>query len=170
MAQFERQQVFQSMSCSPNACLHALAELGNGMAVARWSNAHDTRDYLAPSHHTLSCYLAGGTGTFRREQPGNKGAPDKLCILPAEHQSAWVINGEIQLAHLYIEQKQFALGAVALLDREPRSLQLAGAGRTPAVGNLLTTPANRHAAMRKSAALHCYGPVMRPFIFASGLR
>lgn len=127
MAQFERQQVFQSMSRSPNACLHALAELGNGMAVARWSNAHDTRDYLAPSHHTLSCYLAGGTGTFRRAQPGNKGAPDKLCILPAEHQSAWVINGEIQLAHLYVEQELFALGAVALLDREPRSLQLAEA-------------------------------------------
>src|SRR5690606_24852747 len=124
MAQFERLQVFQSMSRSPNARLHAMAELGNGMAAARWSNAHDARDYLAPSHHTLSCYLAGGTGTFRREQPGNKGAPDKLCILPAEHQSAWIINGEIQLAHLYVEQEQFALGAVALLDREPRSLQL----------------------------------------------
>ena len=124
MAQFEHLQVFQSMSRSPNARLHAMAELGNGISVARWSNAHDARDYLAPSHHTLSCYLSGGTGTFRREQPGNKGAPDKLCILPAEHQSAWIINGEIQLAHLYIEQEQFALGAVALLDREPRSLQL----------------------------------------------
>lgn len=84
MAQFEHLQVFQSMSRSPNARLHAMAELGNGMAVARWSNAHDARDYLAPSHHTLSCYLSGGTGTFRREQPGNKGAPDKLCILPAD--------------------------------------------------------------------------------------
>ena len=124
MAQFEHLQVFQSMSRSPHARLHAHAELGDGLAVARWSNAHDARDYLAPSHHTLSCYLAGGTGTFRRERPGDKGAPDKLCILPAEHQSAWIINGEIQLAHLYIEQEQFALGAVALLDREPRSLQL----------------------------------------------
>lgn len=35
MAQFERLQVFQSMSRSPNTCLHALAELGNGMALAR---------------------------------------------------------------------------------------------------------------------------------------
>ena len=34
MAQFERLQVFQSMSRSPNARLHAMAELGNGMAVA----------------------------------------------------------------------------------------------------------------------------------------
>jgi len=67
MAQLDHLQVFQSMSRSANSRLHALAELGNGLAVARWSNAHDARDYLAPSHHTLSCYLAGGTGTFRRE-------------------------------------------------------------------------------------------------------
>lgn len=124
MAQLDHLQVFQSMGRSANARLHAWAELSDGLAVARWSNAHDARDYLAPSHHTLSCYLAGGTGTFRRERPASKGAPDKLCILPAEHQSAWIINGEIQLAHLYIEQERFALGAVALLDREPRSLQL----------------------------------------------
>ncbi len=59
MAQFEHLQVFQSMSRSPNARLHAMAELGNGMAelgngmaVTRWSNAHDARDYLASSHTT----------------------------------------------------------------------------------------------------------------------
>lgn len=59
----------------------------------------------------MSCYIAGGTGTFRREQPDAKGAPDKLCILPAGHQSAWVINGQIRLAHLYFSQEQFALAA-----------------------------------------------------------
>ena len=127
MPAFDTLQVFQSMNSSPNARLEHSAELGEGMAAALWTNHHDAQEYEAPSHHTLSCYIAGGTGTFRREQPGNKGAPDKLCILPAEHQSAWVINGEIQLAHLYIEQELFALGAVALLDREPRSLQLAEA-------------------------------------------
>ena len=124
MAQLEHLQVFQSMHSSPNTRLHRSAELGNGLAAAVWSNRHDARDYQAPSHHTLSCYLAGGTGTFRRESPHSKGAPDKLCILPAGHQSAWVINGEIQLAHLYISQEQFALAAVNLLDREPRELEL----------------------------------------------
>ncbi|WP_277374297.1 AraC family transcriptional regulator [Pseudomonas sp. AA-38] len=124
MAQLEHLQVFQTMSRSPNARLHGLAHLGDGLALAHWSNAHDVRDYLAPSHHTLSCYLSGGTGTFRREHPGNKGAPDRLCIMPAEHESAWIINGQIQLVHLYVEQERFALGAVTLLDREPRSLQL----------------------------------------------
>lgn len=124
MSQLEQLQVFQSMHSSPNARLQRSAELGDGLAAAVWSNQHDTRDYQAPSHHTLSCYLAGGTGTFRRESPHSKGAPDKLCILPAGHQSAWVINGEIQLAHLYISQEQFALAAVNLLDREPRELEL----------------------------------------------
>jgi AraC family transcriptional regulator len=94
------------------------------MAAALWSNHHDAQDYEAPSHHTLSCYIAGGTGTFRRDQPGNKGGPDKLCILPADHQSGWVINGDIRLAHLYFSPEQFALGCVTLLDREPREVQL----------------------------------------------
>jgi len=124
MSQLEQLQVFQSLHRSPNARLQRSAELGDGLAAAVWSNRHDARDYQAPSHHTLSCYLTGGTGTFRRESPHSKGAPDKLCILPAGHQSAWVINGEIQLAHLYISQEQFALAAVSLLDREPRELEL----------------------------------------------
>jgi AraC family transcriptional regulator len=124
MAPLDQLQVFQSMNSSPHARLLRSAALGDGLGAAQWSNHHDCRDYRAPSHHTLSCYLAGGTGTFRRDQPHSKGGPDKLCILPAGHESAWVINGEIQLAHLYVSQEQFALGAVRLLDREPRELQL----------------------------------------------
>ena len=124
MSAFDTLQVFQSMSRSPNARLEHSAELGDGMAAALWTNHHDARDYQAPTHHTLSCYISGGTGTFRREQPGAMGAPGKLCVLPADHQSAWVINGAIRLAHVYVSQEQFALGCVTLLDREPRELQL----------------------------------------------
>lgn len=124
MSAFDTLQVFQSMSRSPNARLEHSAELGDGMAAALWTNHHDARDYQAPTHHTLSCYISGGTGTFRREQPGTTGAPGKLCVLPADHQSAWVINGAIRLAHVYVSQEQFALGCVTLLDREPRELQL----------------------------------------------
>ncbi|WP_095055645.1 AraC family transcriptional regulator [Pseudomonas sp. Irchel s3b2] len=124
MAALETLQVFQALNRSPNARLEHSAELGDGMAAALWSNHHDARDYEAPSHHTLSCYIAGGTGTFRRGQPDNKGAPDKLCILPADHESGWVINGDIRLTHLYFSAEQFALGCVTLLDREPRELQL----------------------------------------------
>ena len=124
MPALETLQVFQALNRSPNARLEHSAELGDGMAAALWSNHHDAQNYEAPSHHTLSCYIAGGTGTFRRDQPGTKGGPDKLCILPADHQSGWVINGDIRLAHLYFSPEQFALGCVTLLDREPREVQL----------------------------------------------
>ena len=117
-------QVFQALNSSPNARLEHSAELGDGMAAALWSNHHDAQDYEAPTHHTLSCYIAGGTGTFRRERPDTTGAPGKLCVLPAGHESAWVINGDIRLAHLYFSAEQFALGCITLLDREPRQVQL----------------------------------------------
>ncbi|WP_017904232.1 AraC family transcriptional regulator [Pseudomonas asplenii] len=124
MSALDSLQVFQALSRSPHSRLEHSADLGDGLSAAVWSNHHDAQDYEAPGHHTLSCYLAGGTGTFRRGHPHNKGGPDKLCILPAEHQSGWVINGSIRLAHLYFSQEQFALGCVTLLDREPRELQL----------------------------------------------
>ena len=125
MPELESLHVFQSLNRSPHARLEACAELGDGLSAAVWSNHHDAQDYQAPSHHTLSSYIGGGTVTFRRDRPGTKGGPDKLCILPAEHQSAWVINGEIRLAHVYFSPEQFALGCVTLLDREPRELPLA---------------------------------------------
>jgi AraC family transcriptional regulator len=124
MASLEQNLVFQSLSSSPNARLLRGAELGDELAATLWTNHHDARDYQGPDHHTLSCYLAGGTGTFRRERPGSKGAPDKLCVLPAGHESSWVINGDIRLAHLYVSPQRFAASAVTLLDREPRELQL----------------------------------------------
>lgn len=124
MATLDQLQVFQSLSSSPHARLELCAELGDGITAAQWSNHHDARDYLGPEHHTLGCYLAGGTGTFRRERPADKGAPDKLCILPAGHESSWVINGSLRLAHLYLDPQRFAASAVTLLDREPRELQL----------------------------------------------
>lgn len=116
--------VFNTMYASPHARLEHSAQLGDGLAVALWSNRDDARDYQAPSHHTLSCYIADGTGTFRRQQPSAKGAPNKLCVMPAGHEFNWVVNGPIRLAHLYIGEEQFALGCIRLLDREPREMQL----------------------------------------------
>ena len=117
-------QVFQALHGSSNARLEHCAELGDGMVAALWNNRHDAQRYDGPGHHTLSCYLAGGTGTYRRDRPDRKGSPDKLCVMPAGHDSQWVINGEIRLAHLYFGEAQFAHGCVTLLDREPRELQL----------------------------------------------
>ncbi|MDV9032972.1 AraC family transcriptional regulator [Pseudomonas sp. RAC1] len=116
--------VFNALHSSPRARLESSAQLGEGLAVALWNNRDDTRDYQAPSHHTLSCYIADGTGTYRRQRPADKGAPGKLCIMPAGHESNWVIDGSIRLAHLYISEERFALGCLRLLDREPRQMQL----------------------------------------------
>ncbi len=80
MSAISQLEVFQSMNASPNARLERCAELGDGLSAAIWSNSHDARDYHAPSHHTLSCYLNDGTGTFRRGAPGSKGAPDKNSV------------------------------------------------------------------------------------------
>ncbi|MFY1665004.1 helix-turn-helix domain-containing protein [Pseudomonas sp. Pseu.R1] len=124
MPSLETIQVFQSLNSSPHAQLEQSASLGDGVVAALWNNRHDSQDYHAPTHHTLSCYIGGGTGTYRRDQPDRKGAPDKLCVLPAGHQSSWVINGDIRLAHLYISPEQFALNCVTLLDREPREMAL----------------------------------------------
>ena len=124
MPAIESIQVFQALNSSPHAHLEQSAVLDDGLVAALWNNRHDSQEYHAPSHHTLSCYIGGGTGTFRRDRPDHKGAPDKLCTLPAGHESAWVINGEIRLAHLYISPEQFALGCITVLDREPRELQL----------------------------------------------
>lgn len=124
MPAIESIQVFQALNSSPNANLEQSAPLGDGLVAALWNNRHDSQEYHAPTHHTLSCYIEDGTGTFRRGRPDQKGAPGKLCILPAGHESAWVVNGEIRLAHLYFSPEQFALGCVTLLDREPREMQL----------------------------------------------
>ena len=124
MNALDQLHVFKAMHDSPHSRLEHSADLGDGLAAAVWNNRDDARDYQAPSHNTLSCYIADGTGTFRRDQPSHKGAPDKLCIMPAGSASHWVVNGSIRLAHLYISQEQFALGCISLLDREPRELQL----------------------------------------------
>lgn len=124
MPPLDNLQVFHALNSSPNARLEQSAGLGDGLVAALWNNRHDAQEYHGPTHHTLSCYINGGTGTFRRDQPDQKGSPGKLCTLPAGHESAWVINGEIRLAHLYVSPEQFALGCITLLDREPRELQL----------------------------------------------
>ncbi|WP_283150012.1 helix-turn-helix transcriptional regulator [Silvimonas soli] len=115
--------VFATLSRS-RAALERSGSLGDGMAVAQWNNHNDATTYRGPGHHTLSLYLAGGYQTWRRDRPGIYGAPGKLCLLPDEHESEWVIEGDLRFVHLYFKPEHFAQATVALLDREPRSRQL----------------------------------------------
>jgi AraC family transcriptional regulator len=60
MTPLSQLQVFNAMHASPHARLELSAHLGDGLAAALWRNRDDARDYQAPSHHTLSCYIAPG--------------------------------------------------------------------------------------------------------------
>ncbi|MFL6630080.1 MAG: helix-turn-helix domain-containing protein [Burkholderiaceae bacterium] len=114
--------VFDVLSRS-RARLHRRATLGDGLAVAQWSNRLDATRYL-PGHHTLSLYLRGGHGTYREDAPSERGGPGKLCLMPAGHEVNWVVGTGQTFVHLYFAPEQLAPLALRLLDREPRELRL----------------------------------------------
>ncbi len=99
------------------------AALGDGLALVQWSNAHDNPSYRQPGHHTLSVYLEGGYGTRARGVAG-EGSPGCHCILPAEHESDWVVGSGQRFVHLYWSPLAWSERGVRLLDAEPRALTL----------------------------------------------
>lgn len=115
--------VFKRLAQS-NAQLEGAATLGDGMAVAIWRNRLDAVSYAPQGHHTLSLYLDGGYHTFLRNLPDQRGAPGRLCVLPDEQASDWIINGHLRFMHLYFSPEQFASQTLQLLDREPREMCL----------------------------------------------
>ncbi len=119
----QRHAVFAALSGS-RASLERAAPLGDGLGVALWRNRNDSTGYARPGHHTMSVYLQGGHATFRRDQPDNKGAPGRLCLLPADHESRWHVGGPQRFLHLYFRPEALAWHCVRLLDREPRAVAL----------------------------------------------
>jgi AraC family transcriptional regulator len=115
--------VFQRLAHS-RASLERTQNLGDGMAFAVWNNRHDAVHYAPPGHHTLSLYLAGGHGTFRRDQAHERGAPGRLCLLSDAEDSDWVINGPLRFLHLYVPPAVLASHALTLTGLEPRELEL----------------------------------------------
>jgi AraC family transcriptional regulator len=116
--------VFDTLRTRSRARLQRGVSLGDGFSAAIWCNAHDATRYERPNHHTVSLYLQGGFSTFRTEAPGQRGAPGRLCVMPAEHDSSWVVGSEQRFLHLYFEHERLAPLALRLLDREPRELSL----------------------------------------------
>lgn len=115
--------VFDVLSQS-RARLEREAELGDALRLAQWANRDDSTHYRQPGHHTLSVYLEGGRGTHPVGQPGNTGAPGRFCVLPAEHESHWQIEGRLRFVHLYVSDQAWADRVVRLLDAEPRAITL----------------------------------------------
>ncbi|WP_298956056.1 AraC family transcriptional regulator [uncultured Methylobacterium sp.] len=98
---------------------------GRGLALAEWSNRETRTRYDRPGHHTLSLYLDGGEGVVREDGGMSGGGPDKLCLLPAGHESRWRIGGRLRLFHLYVAPETLAYQALTAFDRDPRHLDLA---------------------------------------------
>ena len=110
-----------------NAALERFAWLGDELAVAVWHRETDEEEtsYIQPGHHTLSYYLGGGYRTERNELPGLYGSPGRLCTLPDQHESRWVVRDKLRFLHVYFLPEHFTRRAVLELDREPRELTLA---------------------------------------------
>jgi AraC family transcriptional regulator len=115
--------VFDVLSNS-RARLLGSASLGDGLGAALWRNGRDATRYDRPGHHTLSLYLRGGQQTYRRDAPARRGEPGRVCVMPAGHESDWVVGGEQRFLHLYFQADQLAPLALRLLDREPREVAL----------------------------------------------
>jgi AraC family transcriptional regulator len=106
------------------ARLEREALIGDGMRIAQWENRDDETHYRRPGHHTVSVYLAGGLGTFRTDRPHEYGAPGRVCVMPAEHESRWVVQGPLRFVHLYVPEELWAERVLRAYDIEPRSLPL----------------------------------------------
>ncbi|MDB0566589.1 helix-turn-helix transcriptional regulator [Ralstonia solanacearum] len=116
--------VFGTLARGSHALLERVADLGDGITAAIWRNEHAEARYIKPGHHTLSVYLQGGYTTHRQDLPHVFGAPGRVCMLPAEHESAWVIKQPMRLVHPYFAPEALAGHAVRLLDAEPRLFTL----------------------------------------------
>ena len=117
--------VFDTMRHT-DATLERFAWLGDGVAAAIWNRTTEESltSYIRPGHHTFSCYLDGGYRTERLGNPGQFGAPGRLCAMPDWHESEWVVRDHLRLLHVYFMPEHFTRRAVVELDREPRELTL----------------------------------------------
>lgn len=118
--------VFRQLA-SEGVPLSGSAELGEGLAAARWLRNEVTQTrYRSPNHHTVSLYVAGGSG-IRRRRSGRELASfgaGSLCLMPAGETTDWLVAGAVDLFHLYIPTALFERTALAAFDRNPAAVEL----------------------------------------------
>lgn len=108
-----------------NATAEFYRKLNAHFGVGVWSNQYDKVTYQKADHHTLSLYLDGGYSTRRLDRrSAGTGAPDKLTILPAGHQSEWEIGGRQRFVHLYFSDSILRDIALKDFDMDPRLVEL----------------------------------------------
>lgn len=106
------------------ATLNRFSRIGRGMALAEISNRDTWSRYERPEHHTLSLYVEDGVGIRRvlgrRRIAG--GHPGIFCLLPAEHDSEWIVDSSVRLMQLYIRNDEVARIAEEALDIDHRRI------------------------------------------------
>ena len=117
------QSVFDVLSHC-HASLERSVMLGDDLLLAQWSNRDSMPSYHAPGHHTVSVYLAGGFGTYLANRPELHGSPGRVCLMPAENDFRWIVEGSLRFLHLYVSGRAWADRVVRLLDAEPRAVTL----------------------------------------------
>lgn len=115
--------VYQALQRT-GARLEAECWLEPGLGAARWRNRFDQTRYDRPGHHTLSVYLEGGEQTERLDGPRGRGGAGKICIMPDQHQSEWLVRDEFAFFHLYFTPAHLVRIAEQACDREGRHLEL----------------------------------------------
>ena len=113
----------QAMLNSNATCID-YADIQSDVSLAVWCNQQD-RVLTHNKHiHTLSMYIEGGQNTYRADQKSRKGSPNKLCFLPANHTSDWVVGQPLKLVHLYFTDKHLNYLGLTAFDKDPRTLEL----------------------------------------------
>jgi AraC family transcriptional regulator len=107
-----------------NARLARAQPLPADVWIAQWDNADTEASYVKPGHHTLSMYLAGGHAVRCHQAPSARGEPGSLCLLPADHESHWDVNGSLRLLHIYLPRLHWAQTAERWFDLDPRCAAL----------------------------------------------
>ncbi|KZB62804.1 AraC family transcriptional regulator [Thalassospira sp. MCCC 1A02491] len=110
-----------------DANLLRAGDFGDGISAAHWRRkAHVTTRYTDPDHHTISLYINGGTGIQRQlgPDPVTGGGPGRCCLMPAFMTSDWLVQGEVELFHLYIPHAAWERAVVEAFDIEPNAVEV----------------------------------------------
>ncbi len=109
-----------------NAQMHNSVSLGDVLEFTHWSNDDGRISYSRPQHHTLSCYLEGGFQMHRLQRSGSLtgGAPGKICLMPAEHESSWHVKDHVNFIHFYFSDQDLVEVSEKVWDKSPGQIHL----------------------------------------------
>lgn len=110
---------------SSNATEVHRQSINQHLGLSVWVNENDRVSYHNAKHHTLSLYVNGGYSTRRLDKKYlGTGAPNKLCILPSEHQSKWEVGSLQRFGHFYFSDALLRRTALESFDMDPRHVDL----------------------------------------------